>query len=608
MSSFVAKLVSGALPLFGGLTLEQTNGNWTSWQGLSGSAPPVPGIESNLKRAPAAYKGDTVYQATPYTGVTRKYHFDVTRTFLSPDGYRKPMIAINNQFPGPLIEANWGDWIEVSVTNSIQGPADGTAIHWHGLLQHETPWYDGVPGVSQCPIAPGSNFTYRFQADHVGTTFYHSHYSAQISAGAFGPMVFHGPKSQPYDIDLGPVLLNDYFHPSYETLVEGIMGVTGVNRKPAFSDNNLINGKMNYDCSLVKDGTPCVSNAGVSKFKFTPGKKHLLRIINGGSAGLQYFSVDEHEMEVISMDFVPIKPYKTKYITLGVGQRTEVIVRGKTDKKDTSRGYFLRANLSTICALPRQPRGLAAIYYSDADFRANKTPKSKAQVFSESRLGCANEALESTVPLHVSRVKTPDKVIHLQIEDSVNATGNEAYLINNQTFRINYNEPVIKLANQGNFSYPSNPEWNVVNTGNARVVRVIWENQKFDPKNPHLYNLTFAHPMHMHGHDWQVLASGFGAWDGKVTNAQNPLRRDTHILPPNGHLVMQFETDNPGIWPFHCHVAWHVSAGLLVNIMEQPLKLKARREIPGVMEKTCRDWNAWSSRNVVPQIDSGLRL
>lgn len=63
--------------------------------------------------------------------------------------------------------------------------------------------------VSQCPIAPGSNFTYRFQADHVGTTFYHSHYSAQISAGAFGPMVFHGPKSQPYDIDLGPVLLND---------------------------------------------------------------------------------------------------------------------------------------------------------------------------------------------------------------------------------------------------------------------------------------------------------------------------------------------------------------------------------------------------------------
>ncbi|KAG5985906.1 hypothetical protein E4U43_005804, partial [Claviceps pusilla] len=149
MSSFVAKLVSGALPLFGGLTLEQTNGNLTSWQGLPDSAPPVLGTDSIqhiVKREEQAYEGNTVYQTTPHTGVTRKYHFDVTRTFLSPDGYRKPVIAINNQVPGPLIEANWGDWIEVTVTNSIEGPADGTAIHWHGLLQRETPWFDGVPG------------------------------------------------------------------------------------------------------------------------------------------------------------------------------------------------------------------------------------------------------------------------------------------------------------------------------------------------------------------------------------------------------------------------------------------------------------------------------
>ncbi|KAG5924285.1 hypothetical protein E4U42_004702 [Claviceps africana] len=545
MSSFVAKLVSGALPLFGGLTLEQTNGNWTSWQGLPDFAPPVPGAGHVTKRVPQVYEGNTVQQATPYTGVTRKYHFDVTRTFLSPDGYLKPVIAINNQVPGPLIEANWGDWIEVTVTNSIRGPADGTAIHWHGLLQRETPWYDGVPGD---------------------------------------------------------------FHPSYETLVEGIMGVTGVNRKPAFSDNNLINGKMNYDCSLVKDGTPCVSNAGISKFVMKPGKKHLLRVINGGSAGLQYFSIDEHELEVISMDFVPIKPYRTNYITLGVGQRSEVIVRGKKSKEDTSRAYFMRANLSTICALPRQPHALAALYYSDADAAANKTPRSAAQVFSESRLGCANEALASTVPVHAAPAKQPDRVIRLQITDSVNATGHEEYLINNQTFRINFNQPVLKLAQEGNFSYPNDPQWNVISTGRSRVVRVVWENQKFDPADPQVSNLTFAHPMHMHGHDWQVLAAGFGTWDGRVTNARNPLRRDTHLLPPNGHLVMQFETDNPGIWPFHCHVAWHVSAGLLVNIMERPLSLPSRSQIPRIMEQTCKDWNAWSSRNVVPQIDSGLRL
>lgn len=69
---------------------------------------------------------------------------------------------MNNQFPGPVIEANWGDWIEVKVTNNI--PDEGAAIHWHGLLQKNTPYMDGVPGNTQCPIAPGKTFTYRFQA------------------------------------------------------------------------------------------------------------------------------------------------------------------------------------------------------------------------------------------------------------------------------------------------------------------------------------------------------------------------------------------------------------------------------------------------------------
>lgn len=96
------------------------------------------------------------------------------------------------------------------------------------------------------------------------------------------------------------------------------MGQVGVDKVPAFSENNLINGKMDFDCSGVADGTPCVSNAGVSRFKFEEGKDHLLRVINGGAAGLEYFSIDEHEMTVITNDFIPIKPYTTNYISLGV--------------------------------------------------------------------------------------------------------------------------------------------------------------------------------------------------------------------------------------------------------------------------------------------------
>jgi FtsP/CotA-like multicopper oxidase with cupredoxin domain len=83
---------------------------------------------------------------------------------------------------------------------------------------------------------------------------------------------------------------------------------------PAFSDNNLINGRNNFDCSKVAAGdtTPCVSNAGLSSFKFTPGKTHLLRLINAGSEGMQKFSLDDHNMTVIANDFVPIIPYTTQ--------------------------------------------------------------------------------------------------------------------------------------------------------------------------------------------------------------------------------------------------------------------------------------------------------
>ena len=151
----------------------------------------------------------TKHQHIPVTNVTRSYDWTVTRSRISPDGVLRDVILINNQFPGPLIEANFGDWIEVHVHNNISNPEEGTAIHWHGFTQRETPWMDGTPGIGQCPIAPGASFTYRFRAEVYGTSFWHAHYSAQYTAGAAGPMVVHGPSVTGYDVDLGPVMLSD---------------------------------------------------------------------------------------------------------------------------------------------------------------------------------------------------------------------------------------------------------------------------------------------------------------------------------------------------------------------------------------------------------------
>jgi FtsP/CotA-like multicopper oxidase with cupredoxin domain len=132
--------------------------------------------------------------------VIRSYDFTISRGFNSADGFNKSVMLINNRFPGPLIEANWGDTIQVKVTNDIRNPEEGTSLHWHGLPQKLSPWYDGVPSVSQCPIAPGSTFTYNFTAETYGTSWYHSHLSAQYIDGIIGPLVIYGlaPTFQKY--------------------------------------------------------------------------------------------------------------------------------------------------------------------------------------------------------------------------------------------------------------------------------------------------------------------------------------------------------------------------------------------------------------------------
>ena len=104
----------------------------------------------------------------------------------------RSVILVNGKFPGPPIEANLGDEVFVTVINKIDHPKEGTAIHWHGLPQWSNGQYDGVPFIQQCPIAPGSSFTYNFKADVAGITMYHAHYSAQYMDGLYGPLIIHG--------------------------------------------------------------------------------------------------------------------------------------------------------------------------------------------------------------------------------------------------------------------------------------------------------------------------------------------------------------------------------------------------------------------------------
>ena len=428
------------------------------------------------------------YKDIPNTGVTRQYDFTITEQEIAPDGVTRMGMVVNGAFPGPSIEANWGDWIEVTVHNGLS--SEGTSLHWHGLLQQETPWFDGVPSVMQCPIAPGSTFTYKFRADLYGTSFWHSHYSAQYTDGIFGAMIIYGPYDNvEYDVDLGPILLTDYYHQDYFTLIEQVMAPAVENLLPPVSNNNLINGKMQYPCASAA-GLPCTPNAGISKFYWESGKTYRLRLINGGAEGIQKFSIDGYTLTVFANDFVPIVPYETDVVTLGIGQRADVVVKATGKPTDT---VWMRSTLGKSafdggCTLNDgiSPEAVAAIYYENANTTA--VPTTTSSVSNALIETCENDDLSKTVPYFSLTPPAPETTQDVAITFQSNGTHNLFYM-NNSTFRADYNDPLLLEAKLGNTEFSA--ESNVYNFGDSKSIRLVVYN----------YASTGAHPMHMHGHN-----------------------------------------------------------------------------------------------------------
>lgn len=248
------------------------------------------------------------YEEVPDTGVTREYWLELVEAEVSPDGFTRTALTVNGTIPGPTITADWGDELVIHVKNSLS--INGTSIHWHGIRQNYTNQNDGVVSITQCASAPGDTYTYRFRATQYGTTWYHSHFSLQAWDGVFGSLVINGPATANYDVDAGPIIIADWFHDTVYSLAN--QALTG---GPPTPNNGLINGSNIFGA----DGS---DNQTGSRFSldFTSGTSYRLRLINVAIDSHWKFMIDNHTLTVIAIDLVPIEPFTTNIISIGIGE------------------------------------------------------------------------------------------------------------------------------------------------------------------------------------------------------------------------------------------------------------------------------------------------
>ncbi|KAF2860097.1 multicopper oxidase [Piedraia hortae CBS 480.64] len=514
----------------------------------------------------------------PVTGNTVTYDLTLTNSTCNPDGNgNQPCLLINNQYPGPLIRATWGDRLVVTVHNKMQN--NGTGIHWHGVRQYHSVASDGVGGITECPIAPGDSKTYDFTVTQFGTSWYHSHFTVQYGAGIVGPIIFDGPATANYDVDLGSYMINDWFY--HGPFVANLLASANFQKPgpPPPGDNILIN------------GTNKNANGGgkYGQVTITSGKKYRLRIINAAVDNYYHVSLDSHPLQIIATDFIPIKPITVETLVIAIGQRYDVVITAK----QTAGNYWFRATVAQECVSHNNGVGLSIFTY---DSVKPATPQSTAYT-----VPAACEPPDPLAPYWVQPVpngsftNNPLAVGATKGTQVPNGDTLVLWALSDTPLNVAWEKPTLQYVLEGNTSYPT--PYHVMPTTNANGWNywVIQQSTKAPP---------VPHPIHLHGHDFFVLgrANGQFSADTASLNWATPPRRDTATVPAGGWLAIAFPSNNPGVWLMHCHIAWHVSSGLGAQFVEMPDQIS----VPDMnaFAKTCSNWKAY--KGVYGKDDSGL--
>ncbi|KAI1422257.1 multicopper oxidase-domain-containing protein [Xylaria sp. FL1777] len=558
----------------------------------------------------------------------REYEWTITDGEAHPDGIHRPMMLINNQFPGPLIEMNEGDILIVKLVNKA---SNSTAIHWHGIFQNGTNWMDGAAGVTQCPISPGQSYQYKFNVTgQSGTYFYHGHQGVQALDGLVGPMVVHNHQeaARSYSTDR-VILLQDWWYDPASGLMRDVLS-PGVEDAP-IPNTALMNGVNQAICS-DHPNRKCteVKTTSLPHLDITPGERHRLRFVNVGGFAWFQVAVDEHDdLQVVEVDGTSVKPTLGSPLLISPGQRYSAILRA-----DHHEGYFwLRARMVTSCfaeqTLPENgiEEARAIVRYMnrlhtrhgdhDEDVGTKNThleDENEEELIlphttSELPFLSVCRDLSSTTSFQPSPQQPAPEVAdhswYFRVNLAIGDWRLQRGVFNASSFRPNLKYPTLHRILDGLAHNNESFAIEGVNTiaFDAESELVI-SNNKLETVDVILQNMDEnSHPFHLHGAKMWVLGAGHGYFPGykalgflpegkglldpsNRTIIRNPLKRDTITVEGFGWVLLRFIADNPGIWLFHCHVIWHSEAGMGMQFLSRIDDLRDL-QVPEEARKLC---------------------
>jgi iron transport multicopper oxidase len=452
------------------------------------------------------------------------YSLNVAATMFNPDGFWTRVYTVSGHFPGPTLWVNDRNSLTINVTNSLE--FEELSIHWHGVLQHNTPFTDGVHGVTQMGIMPKQTYSYAFNTvDEIGSHWYHSHSGIQYADGLYGSLIIRDPQD-PYEPTIsGDFVLqfSEWFHrTSFEQESDLHFGTYEKNFNLPPWNSGLVNGRGLFNCSLTgyMNWTHFVGIGGPSMYSCSAGNittvnvaqnaTYRFRIVNTSPGLSLKISIDNHTMVIVAIDGSRVAPFPVQVIEVAVAQRYDVLVTAN----QAMGSYYIRAkNFQTT-----SPFYAILQYYGSSD----TLPISKPQFDNPDAifLNSANFAYWLSPDSATAPVYNPNYNKSVNVTIACDPDSGRTCTMNGVAFSMPVQNPIIIDFMRGVTIPPSSVYHEILEMNDA--VFLIVRNT----------DVEHSHPFHLHGHDMWVVGVGApnaGDYGGQLL-ISNPVQRDTVLV------------------------------------------------------------------------------